>query len=539
MKKQAGGGINFNLSTNGYPIVSNDIVHALREADRNTPNPSAIITQLGGQENLLLSPAQITIYGGCRGAAKSFSMLLEALNDVYCPDFKSIIVRKEKNDLSDLIDTSRRIFENFGDYNRSKDDMTWNFYSGGFLKFDYYAGSFDDFKVRFQGKQFAYIGIDEITHMEYRKFKYILTDNRNAAFLRNRVIGTCNPDPDSWVAKFIDWWIGEDGTPDHSRAGVVRYCFMPGEGIQDIIWGDMREEVYEKCRSIIDPLYLPELRHYGTAAEIFVKSVCFIPGKLAENIHLLRSDPSYIANLANQDEQSRARDLEGNWKFKSVGDDLIKLHHMDAFFANSYQYDNNIRYVSCDLAFTGGDNLVMWLWVGKHIQDLFVARRVDGSQVVDIINTQLTKWGVDGRNFVFDASGTGEAMKGFVRNAIPFNNREAPINVHKGAYDSLKSQCAFMFAEYLIDGKISINPDLLLRKFSGKGFSNMELQDILIQERKAICPDENREDAGMCLIRKNVMKQRIGHSPDFIESLFMRMIFELKIPRKIKGLGFL
>lgn len=529
----------FECSTNGYPIVSHEVVKALREADKNVPNPLNIIAQEGGQEKLLLSPAQITIYGGCRGAAKSFTMLLEALNDVYNPEFKSIIVRKEKNDLSDLIDTSRRIFTSFGDYNRSKDDMTWNFLNGGFLKFDYYAGSYDDFKVRFQGKQFAYIGIDEITHMEYRKFKYLLTDNRNAAFLRNRLIGTCNPDPDSWVAKFIDWWIDEDGLPNYSRAGVVRYCFMQGEGIQDIIWGDSREEVYEKCRDIIDPLYLPELRAYGTAAEIFIKSVCFIPGKLAENIHLLRSDPSYIANLANQDEQSRARDLEGNWKYKSVGDDLIKLHHMDAFFDNAFQRGNATRRVSCDLAFTGGDNLVMWLWEGFHIQDILVARYIDGSKVVDIVNHQLDKWGVTGNNFVFDASGTGEAMKGFVRNAIPFNNREAPIGVHKGAYDCVKSQCAFMFAEYLIDGRISINPDLLSRKFSGKGFSNLELRDILLQERKAICADENREDAGQCLIRKPVMKQRIGHSPDFIEALIMRMIFELKTPRKIKGLGFL
>lgn len=81
--------------------------------------------------------------------------------------------------------------------------MTWNFNWGGWLEFNYYSDSIEDFKKRFQGRQFSYIGVDEITHMDYPKFKYLITCNRNAHFIRNRFFGTCNPDPDSWVATFI------------------------------------------------------------------------------------------------------------------------------------------------------------------------------------------------------------------------------------------------------------------------------------------------------------------------------------------------
>ena len=99
--------------------------------------------------------------------------------------------------------------------------------------------------------------MDEIHHMEYLKFKYLITCNRNAFHIRNRFIGTCNPDPDSWVAKFIDWWIGEDGLPFPVRDGRVLYCFMDVDIVSGIYWGDTREEVYEQCKDIIHANWKP------------------------------------------------------------------------------------------------------------------------------------------------------------------------------------------------------------------------------------------------------------------------------------------
>ena len=81
------------------------------------------------------------------------------------------------------------LYSQHGNYNRSINDMTWNFNKGGNLQFSYFSGGFDDFKVRFQGRQYNYIGIDEITHVSYEKFKYLITNNRNAFGLRNRFWG--------------------------------------------------------------------------------------------------------------------------------------------------------------------------------------------------------------------------------------------------------------------------------------------------------------------------------------------------------------
>ena len=42
--------------------------------------------------------------------------------------------------------------------------------------------------------------------------------------------------------------------------------------------------------------------------------------------------------------------------------------------------------------------------------------------------------------------------------------------------------------------------------------------------------DLNKQDRGWCIIQKEQMKNKliVGHSPDFIEALFMRWIFEIK-----------
>lgn len=530
-------------ANNGFPILDYATIQKYRQADAQTPNEHKVMAQTGGQEKLLTTRADITIYGGSRGGGKSFGLLMDALNDCLKKGFRSIILRKELGDLSDLVDTSKTVFSQFGEYNRSKTDMTWNFYNGGWLTFGYYGDSFDDFKVRYQGKQYAYEGIDEITHMNYKKFKYLMTDNRNAFFIRNRIIGTCNPDPDSWVARFIDWWIGDDGLPLPERDGLIRYCFMDGDDVSGIFWGDTREEVYGKCKATIDKIS-KGYEDFGDPKDLFIRSVCFIAGKLKDNKKLLRSDPSYLANLANQSEEQRARDLDGNWKYKTVGDDLIKTKNMEDFFDNPMQGTEGKKHCSCDIALEGGDNLVMVKWTNNlcHIDDIFVCN-YSGKQTVPVVKHKLEEWGIPETNFTYDLNGLGQWFKGkdgYFPNAVPFCNT-APVDKKlKFVYNSLKSQAAYMLAQKIISKEISINPYLLDRKYSGNGYSNVTLREILMLERKVIRQDKENTDRGFALPKKKTMKSLIGHSPDFIEAILMAMIFVInKKEKKIKGLGLL
>ena len=505
---------------------------------RKSPSNLKIIAQKGCQEKFLATNADITIFGGSRGGGKSMALLMEGLKDINNKYFNALILRNEKDDLLDLINTAYLLYSQYGQYNKSTNDMTWNFTNGGKLKFSYFSDTFEDFKKRFQGKQYSYIGIDEITHCTYDKFKYLITCNRNAYNIRNRFYGTCNPDPDSWVRKFIGWWIGEDGLPIDERDGVVRYCFMDGDSPDTIYWGDTPEEVYEQCKSIIDPLWKEEFAEYGfNKITMFVKSVTFIKGKLEENVALVKSDPNYLANLAQQDEEQRARDLEGNWNYKSAGDDLIKMEDMERMFTNAYQFGDNVRRASCDVAFDRGDNLVLMFWIGMHIQDIYVCR-ASAKDAPELVRMKLREWGVLEQNFVYDLNGVGQTFRAYFPSAVGFNNMGAPIAITKSEedsirymYTSLKSQCAYMLIKDFREGKISINTSLLDLKFSGNGYSATPLRNILMKERKAVRNTEG--ERGFAIIKKEFMKRFVGHSPDFIEAVIYREYFNIK-PQKQK-----
>ena len=528
------------LSLNGLTILPYAEIETLRKADEKKPNPYNIIVQVGGQEKFLTSKADITIYGGSRGGGKTMGILMDALNDVYNPNFHALIMRNEKSDLDAIIETSYQLFKHFGDYNRSKDDMTWNFNAGGFLRFGYYADDIKDFKVRWQGKDFSYIAIDEITHMPYNKFKYIITDNRNAFFIRNRVYGTCNPDPESWVARFIDWWIDDDGYPRHDRDGVVRYCFMDGDDPASIFWGDTREEVYEKCRDTIDRYWRKDMEQYGRPQDLFIKSVCFIEGKVTENKQLMRSDPAYLANLVNQDEAQRARDLDGNWKYREVGTAMLKLSDMERWFDNPRQSMDDKPYASCDVALDGGDNLVLCLWLGgrRHLADIFTCK-LDSVRAPMAVKQQLDSWGVPEQNFTYDLSGLGQLFKGHFPNAVPFTNQGNIDQKEKYVYNDFKSKAAFLFVQAVKNGEFSFDQYLLDRKFSGRGYSGRTLREVLMREKNVLRRDEHNTDHGFALPKKAVMKKLVGHSPDFIEAMLMIMTFDIKKTKIRKGLGFL
>lgn len=461
----------------------------------------------------------------------SFSLLMETLKDIKNKDFEAIILRNEKDDLRGLVKTSYQLYDQFGIYNRAINDMTWNFSSGGSLKFSHYAGAYEDFETRFRGRQYSYIGIDEITQISYKKFKFLVSCNRNAAGIKNRFYGTCNPDPDSWVRKVIDWYIYADGPykgqPIPERDGVIRYMFMDGDTPDSIYWGNTPEEVYEQAKHIIDPLWNEEYAKLGfNKITMFVKSFTFIKGKLEENLALIESDPNYVANLAQQGEEQRARDLDGNWDYKLTGEDLLKIDDMERFYANASN-PNGARFVSADIAFEGGDFCVMWLWEGLYIHDIYVTTG-DSATIESQFKAKLLEWGVREENCVYDFWGVGQALGGHLKRAVKFTGTQKCKPPFDKSYKNVKSQCAETLVHYIQDGKISINPRLLNLRFTGKNgkYRDALLSDILMKERKCIRHRTNSSIGGFELISKDEMKKVVGYSPDFFESLMYRMWYE-------------
>ena len=471
------------------------------------------------------------------------TMLTKPLYDIDNKHFNGIIFRKNKDDFENIVNESIRWFDDLGKYNKSKDDMTWNFKSAAKLKLSTYDMPFADFDIKYRGQQFAYIGIDELPQMPFEYFKFLMTCSRNTIGVRSQILGTCNPDPLSWLRKFLDYWIGKVDTvysdgqmhPElkgfiiPERDGVIRYCYMPTDSVDDIVWGNSPEEVYEQCKETIDSAWDESLEEFGYDKKSFaVKSVTFVKANLYDNKALLKNDPSYIANLLNQPLEVRMREFDGNWDVIKVSDDLIKAYHFDNIFRNAQMIGDGVRRATCDVAGDGGDNCVTWFWIGMHIADVFVCRR-DPYTTTTLLKAKLAEWGVLQENFAYDLNGMGQVLKGAFPRALPFNNQAAVDLKYKYMYDNVKSQCAYMFYEATTQCEWSIEPSLLERQFMVRK-SKMRLYAILQLERKAIKQDLNKQDRGWCIIQKEQMKNKliVGHSPDFIEALFMRWIFEIK-----------
>lgn len=253
--------------------------------------------QAGPQETFLACPADIAIYGGAAGGGKTYALLMECLRHVDNPNFGAVIFRKQATQITTeggLWDTALDMYAPLGARFKQVPSAMAVFPSGARISFRHLQYEKD---VRgWQGSQIPLIGFDELTHFSESQFFYMMSRNRTTCGVQPYIRATCNPDADSWVANFIEWWIDQDsGYPIKERSGVIRYFVrMSGE----IIWDDAREPLEEE---------------YGKDA---VKSVSFIASNIKDNKALLKANPEYLASLNALPTVEKERLLYGNWKIR-------------------------------------------------------------------------------------------------------------------------------------------------------------------------------------------------------------------------------
>jgi len=272
--------------------------------------------QPGPQEAFMSSQADIVIYGGAAGGGKTFAILMEAIRHMNNKAFRCAIFRRTYTEIKQpggLWDDACLLYPMLGGKSKSSDTLSWTFPSGMQVTFNYLQSDTD--LQKYQGSQIPLIMFDEVTHFSERQFFYMLSRVRSTSGVKGYIRATCNPDPDSWVAAFIDWWIRDDGYPDATRAGIVRWFVRKGD---DLIWGDSRAELVE--------IYGPETRP---------KSVTFIPATLSDNKILMEKDPEYESNLDALPLVERAQLKGGNWKIKPSAGTYFKID--DFLYCNSHE----------------------------------------------------------------------------------------------------------------------------------------------------------------------------------------------------------
>lgn len=265
-------------------------------------NYNVIAPQPGPQTKFAACTADIAVYGGSVGGGKSFGVLLEAAKWVNLPGYEAVIFRRNAVDLTgsgSIWTEAKRLYRQLGGNVREKPylDVTWP--NDSMIQFAHLHLEDDVFS--WQGRQLAFAAFDEGTHFTATQIWYIWTRLRTMCGIKPYMRITVNPDPDSFIAELISWWIGEDGYPIPERDGVIRWFCRIGDAFK---WFDSETECQQFLTSIGDEDATPI-------------SFTFIRSTLEDNPALLAKNPGYRGQVAATDEVTRARLLGGNWKIRA------------------------------------------------------------------------------------------------------------------------------------------------------------------------------------------------------------------------------
>lgn len=299
-------------------------------SDTTTRTDRLIAPQAGPQMMLATSDADIVIFGGAAGGGKSRGLLYEAAKWCCVPGvkrYRALILRRTTGELvggGGLWDEAMSFYGDLGGRPRAGNNLDWTFEADSRVTRDRNRVEFSHMeqesdKLKHQGKQYNFVGFDELTHFTTTQFWYLFGRLRSTNGVPKRLRATCNPDPESWVFELVGWWIDDDGWAIPERSGVLRWMIRdPKSG--EIVWFDSKEAAATEAPPGVKPI-----------------SLTFINSRLTDNKILLESDPEYLSRVAIQGGAVAAAhaglgvagfadgiDRGGNWKRQGEGGWLFR-----------------------------------------------------------------------------------------------------------------------------------------------------------------------------------------------------------------------
>jgi predicted phage terminase large subunit-like protein len=166
------------------------------------------ITPTPKQVAFLLLPHREAFYGGAAGGGKSVALLAAALQYADVPGYSALLVRRSYMELQQpngLIDLSKRWLGATDAIWRGS-DYTWRFPSGATLTFRFLDGRSE---LAFQGGEYQFIGIDEVTEIEELQYRFLFSRLRRPSGspipLRMRAASNPYGPGAEWVrARFVE-----------------------------------------------------------------------------------------------------------------------------------------------------------------------------------------------------------------------------------------------------------------------------------------------------------------------------------------------
>ncbi|HEX9060895.1 MAG TPA: phage terminase large subunit [Clostridia bacterium] len=201
------------------------------------------------QEAALRSTAYETLYGGARGGGKTDAGLVWLIKPYLLdnPNARSLVIRKNSDDLSDWIDRANRFYSRYGGVITGKPAII-RFPSGYKIRTGHLKD--DQAYTKYQGQEYQRILIEELTQIPFEKH-YL------------QLLGSCRS-----TLPEVDPRIFATTNPGGVGHGWVKRRFIDPSG-----WGVV---------------------FTGTDTQ---RSRVFIPAKVEDNPFLMENDPGYVRYL--------------------------------------------------------------------------------------------------------------------------------------------------------------------------------------------------------------------------------------------------
>lgn len=225
---------------------------------------------------------------------------------------------------------------------------------------------------------------------------------------------------------------------------------------------------------------------------------------------------AYLNQLRNSDKVTRERLLLGNFEYDDDPTNLMQYDAIVDLFTNTVEVDEE-RYITADIARYGQDKTVIMVWQGLSVYKIHTYEKQGLDETARKIRDLAAGESVPYSHIVIDEDGVGggvvdalQGVKGFVANSTALEN---PITGEKENYQNLKAQCTYKLADYVNRHRIGVKADSLVRT-------------ALIEELEQIKTKDIDKDQKLRIRSKDEIKELLGRSPDYSDTLMMRMMLE-------------
>lgn len=253
--------------------------------------------------------------------------------------------------------------------------------------------------------------------------------------------------------------------------------------------------------------YLPFKKNQLTEDYAFIQSLYY------DNKYTAHSYKEQLEMI--KDKNNKERLMFGNWDYD---DDPTALCEYDAIcdmFTNTH-VPGGQKYISADLAMQGRDKFVAGSWNGDICEVSIDMDKSTAKEIEDTLRELKNIKGVGNTNIVADSDGLGQYLSSYIKNIKTFHGGGQAKD--KNEYDRIKDQCGFKLANLINNRQIRIICNKLQEEEIKKEISMCLKRDNIDIDKKKI-------------IRKDKMKELLGNSPDYLDMLLMKMVFNIS-PRR-------